>query len=268
MNMTNQQSFDDNDVVLEVDGLDVYRSNSKVVENASFSIHRGDYVGIIGPNGGGKTTLLLSILGEIPVDKGHIKMFGEPSHKFSQWDKVAYIPQNAMDFDHFFPLSVKELVSLGRVRRSNLFRSLNSKDWGKIDEAIEFMGLSELSERRIGQLSGGQKQRAFVAKALVRDPELLFLDEPISGMDFESQEKFYKMLSNLNTQRNITIMVVSHDLTAVFCRMSRVICVNHNVHDSLIEPDTDPNNILKKVYGEHFHFVFHDHKCKGEFNGV
>ncbi|RQD92926.1 ABC transporter, partial [Methanosalsum natronophilum] len=70
------------------------------------------------------------------------------------------------------------------------------------------------------------------------------------------------------TQRNITIMVVSHDLTAVFCRMSRVICVNHNVHDSLIKPDTDPNNILKKVYGEHFHFVFHDHKCKGEFNGV
>ena len=256
------------EVVLEVTDLDVSRSNTKVIEGATFSIYRGDYVGIIGPNGGGKTTLLLSILGEISSENGNIKLFGQPSHKFTQWEKVAYIPQNAIDFDHYFPLSVRELVSLGRVRRSNLFRRLNPKDWKKVDEAMDFMGISDLADRRIGQLSGGQKQRAFVAKALVRDPEILFLDEPISGMDFETQEKFYKMLSNLNSQKNMTILVVSHDLTAVFCRMSRVICVNHMVYDSLIEPGTDPNEILQKAYGEHFHFVFHSHTCQGDFNGV
>ncbi len=256
------------DTILKVNDLDVYRGNSKVIQEANFSIHRGDYVGIIGPNGGGKTTLLLSILGEIEHEKGSIELFGQNTGNFTQWDKVAYIPQNAIEFDDYFPLSVKELVSLGRVRRSNLFRRLNSKDFDKVNEAMDFMGISDLAHRRIGQLSGGQKQRAFVAKALVRDPEILFLDEPISGMDFETQEKFYMTLSNLNRHKKLTILVVSHDLTVVFCRMSRVICVNRKVHDSEIRPDLDPNDFLQKAYGDHFHFVFHSHSCHGDFNGV
>ncbi len=253
------------EAVLEVKNLDVYRSNSKVIESATFSVYKGDYVGIIGPNGGGKTTLLLSILGEISHEKGDIKLFGQNSANFTQWEKVAYIPQNAIEFDYYFPLSVKELVSLGRVRRSNLFRRLNSKDWEKVNDAMDFMGISNLANRRIGQLSGGQKQRAFVAKALVRDPEIIFFDEPIAGMDFETQEKFYKTLSNLNSQKKMTILVVSHDLAAVFCRMSRVICVNHKVYESDVSPDLDPNGFLQKTYGSHFHFVFHSHTCHGDF---
>ncbi|WP_321428933.1 metal ABC transporter ATP-binding protein [uncultured Methanolobus sp.] len=256
------------DIVLKVSNLDVYRGNSNIIREAGFSIHKGDYVGIIGPNGGGKTTLILSILGEIEHEKGSIELFGQDTASFTQWDKVAYIPQNAIEFDYHFPLSVKELVSLGRVRKSNLFRRLNSQDWDKVNEAMDLMGISDLANRRIGQLSGGQKQRAFVAKALVRDPEVLFLDEPITGMDFETQERFYKTLSNLNLHRKLTILVVSHDLTAVFCRMSRVICVNNKVHDSEIRPDLDPNDFLQQAYGEHFHFVFHDHKCQGDFNGA
>ncbi|HRU81757.1 MAG TPA: ATP-binding cassette domain-containing protein, partial [Candidatus Methanomethylicus sp.] len=118
---------------------------------------------------------------------------------------------------------------------------------------------------RVGQLSGGQKQRAFVAKALVRNPEIIFLDEPIAGIDAATQERFYQKMSDLNTARGITILMVSHDLAAVFCRMSKVICVNRGVNVSDISPDTDPNSVLREAYGEHFHFVYHRHECKGEF---
>ena len=127
------------------------------------------------------------------------------------------------------------------------------------------MGISEIANKRIGNLSGGQKQRTFVAKALVRNPEIIFLDEPVTGFDANTLEKFYKKLSDLNSKKEITIIIVSHDLSAIFCRMSKLICVNKDVYISKISKDTDPNNILKKVYGEHFHFVFHEHTCKGVF---
>jgi zinc transport system ATP-binding protein len=111
------------------------------------------------------------------------------------------------------------------------------------------MGLLDIGEKRVGQLSGGQKQRAFVAKALVRNPEIIFLDEPIAGIDAATQERFYQKMSDLNTARGITILMVSHDLAAVFCRMSKVICVNRSVNVSEIRPDTDPNSILRRLMG-------------------
>jgi zinc transport system ATP-binding protein len=252
--------------VLEVTDLEVYRSNSLAIENANFTINKGDYVGIVGPNGGGKTTLLLTLLNILPKSKGSIKLFGQNIESFSRWDKVAYVPQHAVNFDSQFPLSVKELVSLGRVNRSNLGRPLKHSDWEAVDEALEFMGMSDVADRRIGQLSGGQKQRVFVAKALVRNPEIILLDEPIVGVDAHTQEKFYKKLSDLNQKKGITVMLVTHDLTAVFCRMSKVMCVNRIVNVSDITKDLKPEKVLQQVYGEHFHFVFHDHECERIFD--
>jgi zinc transport system ATP-binding protein len=127
------------------------------------------------------------------------------------------------------------------------------------------MGLTDVADRRIGQLSGGQKQRVFVAKALARKPELIFLDEPIVGVDSNAQEKFYQKLSDLNSQRQTTILIVTHDLTAVFCRMSKVLCINKKVEVAQITDDLDANLLLKRAYGEHFHFVFHKHECRGVF---
>ncbi len=259
---------DNDNPVLEVRDLDVSRGNFKVIEKASFSINRGDYVGIVGPNGGGKTTLLLSMLGQIHRDGGQVKLLGQEIDQFKDWGKVAHVPQDAVNFDNNFPLTVRELVSQGRVGRANLGRRLSEADWNKVDESLELLGITELADRRIGNLSGGEKQRAFVARALVRDPEIIFLDEPLSGVDAETQEKFYMVLSNLNQKRRITLMVVSHDLTAVFCRMSRVICVNRYVYDSELDVNKDPNVLLRKAYGEHFHFVFHKHNCQGVFDGT
>ena len=251
--------------VLEVSNLHVSRSNSVVIEDANFTIHQGDYVGIVGPNGGGKTTLLLALLNIIPRNKGTIRLFGKNIESFTSWEKVAYVPQHAVNFDPHFPLTVRELVALGRVNRSNLGRTLKRKDWESVDEALKFMGIFDIADRRIGQLSGGQNQRVFVAKALVRKPEIILLDEPVVGVDARTHERFYKKLSDLNIKKGITILLVTHDLTAVFCRMSKVLCMNQWVNVAEITEDFEPEEVLRKAYGEHFHFVFHKHECERVF---
>jgi zinc transport system ATP-binding protein len=251
---------------LEAENLDISRGNELVVQNANFKIFSGEYVGIIGPNGGGKTTLLLGILGTLKPDKGVIRILGSDSREFKQWERIAYVSQNAVNFESSFPMTVREMVSLGRVGRHNLGRKLSTEDWKAVDEHIQLLGLEDLAGKRIGQLSGGQKQRVFVAKAMVRNPEILFLDEPIAGVDPETQEAFYKKLSDLNASKGVTIIIVSHDLTAVFCRMSKVLCVSREVNVTEIGEDFEPTEILRKAYGEHFHFVYHKHECRGEFH--
>lgn len=253
-------------VVLEIQHVDIVRSKDLVVEDASFSIEQGDYVGVVGPNGGGKTTLILAILGFLPIKKGSIQLFSQNINTFSAWERIAYVSQGATYFDSNFPLTVNELVALGRIQRTNIGRPLKKIDWEAVDESLQLMDIQDLASRRIGDLSGGQKQRVFIAKALVRNPEILILDEPVAGIDATSLENFYKQLSDLNQQKNLTILIVSHDLSAVFCRMTKLLCVNKKVYLSDITKESDPNVILKKVYGEHFHFVFHKHECKGDFH--
>ena len=226
--------------ILELQNVDVARSGDLVIQNANFTIQTGDYVGLVGPNGGGKTTLILSLLNFLPRTKGTIRLFGIDIDKFSAWEKVAYISQTATSFDNKFPLTVRELVSLGRIKKRNVARRFTHEDWNAVDDSITFMGLAEVAHKRIGQLSGGQKQRVFVAKALARNPEIIFLDET-------------------------TILLVTHDLTSVFCRMSKVMCVNKQVEVAQITEELDPNALLKRAYGEHFHFVFHKHECRGVF---
>jgi zinc transport system ATP-binding protein len=251
--------------VIEVDELTIERSHAIVVENASFDIHKGDYIGMVGPNGGGKTTLLKAMLGIIPFKSGRVKLYNQDIGQFRGWDRIAYLSQNAINFDEQFPLSVRELVSLGRISRGKIARRMNSQDREIVDRTMEFLGISHLSGKRIGQLSGGQKQRIVLAKALVREPSLVILDEPVSGVDADTQEKFYKMLSDLNLERGITILMVSHDLAAVFCRMSHIMCVNRYVRTSAITSDLDPNPMLKETYGDHFQFAYHLHDCRGLF---
>lgn len=251
--------------ILEVKSLDVNRNGARVIEDANFSIAKGDYVGVVGPNGGGKTTLLSTILSFLPPEKGSIRLFGQDISQFSAWQKVAYVSQNATSFEDQFPLTVRELVSLGCIKKGKLGRRFTPEDWKIVDDNLEFMGLSDVANRRIGQLSGGQKQRMFVAKALAHNPELILLDEPIVGVDSNAQEKFYKKLSDLNIERKTTIMIVTHDLASVFCRMSKVMCINRNVEVASIGPELDANMMLKRAYGEHFHFVFHRHECEGVF---
>ena len=251
--------------IIEVRDLALERGKDMVLEDVSFTVEEGAYVGIVGPNGGGKTSLLLAMLGQLPLVRGEIKLFGKPIDRFDEWTRLAYVSQSAINFDPAFPLTVRELVGLGRVTRKNLGRRLTGDDWLRVDASLDYMSISDISDKRIGQLSGGQKQRVFVAKALVRDPELILLDEPVAGVDASTQERFYQKLSDLNTDMGMTILIVSHDLSTVFCRMSHVMCVHREVDYSLITEDLEPDTVLKPAYGEHFHFVFHEHRCEGVF---
>lgn len=255
----------DKQPVIEVSGVSITRSGERVIEDATFTVNQGDFIGIVGPNGGGKTSLLKAALGLLTRDAGVITLFGTPIEQFRDWSRVAYVGQDSINFDQNFPLSVRELVGLGRISRENIGRRLGADDWKRVDEMLKFMGISDLSDKRIGKLSGGQKQRVFVAKAMVREPDVLLLDEPVSGVDAETHERFYMKLSNLNAQKGTTILDVSHDLSSVFCRMNRVICVNRKVNLANISDEISFTTALKKAYGDHFHFVFHQHLCEGIF---
>ena len=249
---------------IKAEGLQIRRGGSAVIENASFSILQGDFAGIVGPNGGGKTTLVQGLLGLLPLAKGEVWLYGTRLHEFRSWEKVGYISQDATSFDEKFPLTTRELVGIGLVSGKTMGRPLRSSMWERVDRELEFMGIADLAGRRIGELSGGQRQRMVVARALVRDPELLVLDEPERGMDASALERFYGKLSELHRERKVTIVVVSHDLSTVFCRMSKVLCVNRVVYSSCVDGHQE-EDVLKKVYGEHFHFVYHEHECTERF---
>lgn len=254
--------------IIEVENLTVTRNGRKIIEDATFNVEPKAYMGVVGPNGGGKTTLMHAILGVLPAESGSIKIMGVPLEDFEDWNQVAFVSQDSINFDDKFPLTVRELVGLGRINKQNLGRPLKRQDWEAVDETLSFMGINDLANRRIGQLSGGQKQRVFVAKAIVRDPKILILDEPASGIDPEAQERFFKILANLNAKHGTTILMVSHDLASVFCRMNYVMCINKQVNTSPITVDSDPNDVLRKAYGPHFTFVFHEHTCEGVFDDV
>jgi zinc transport system ATP-binding protein len=247
---------------IDVRDVSIVRDGDRVIKGADFTVEEGDYVGMVGPNGGGKTTLVNAILGVLPLDSGEISLFGESLRSFRDWKRVGYVSQDATDFDENFPMTVRELVALGRVRREILGRPLGSDDWEMVDRAMGLMGITDIRKRRVGHLSGGQKQRVFVAKALVRRPDLLILDEPVTGVDLNTQEEFYGLLGNVNREQGTTILMISHDLATVFCQMSKVVCVNRDVHASPITPELDEGALLRKVYGDHFTFVFHEHQCQ------
>jgi zinc transport system ATP-binding protein len=250
--------------IIRVENLDVRRGGAVAIEKAGFSVERGDFVGIVGPNGGGKTTLVQAVLGLLPRSRGEIWLYGVRLHEFRDWEKVGYISQDATNYDEKFPLTVRELVGIGLVSGKNTGRPLRAADWKRVDEELQFMGIADVSAKRVGELSGGQRQRVVVARALVRRPELLVLDEPERGMDAQALERFYGKLSELHRERGTTVLVVSHDLSTVFCRMSRVLCVNRVVYSSSVDGHTE-EDALKKVYGEHFNIVYHRHECKGDF---
>lgn len=249
---------------IRVENLEVKRAGAVVIEKAAFTIEKGDFVGIVGPNGGGKTTLVQAMLGLLPRSKGEIWMYGVRLHEFRDWEKVGYISQDATNFDEKFPLTVRELVGIGLVSGKNTGRPLRAADWKRVDEELQFMGIADVSAKRVGELSGGQRQRVVVARALVRKPDLLVLDEPERGMDATALERFYGKLSELHRERGTTVLVVSHDLSTVFCRMSRVLCVNKVVYSSCVDGHTE-EEVLKKVYGEHFNIVYHRHECREDF---
>lgn len=192
-----------------------------VLEDVTFSLERGEFLGIIGPNGGGKTTLLKLLLGILKPDRGTIRVLGQEPHAASH--RVGYVPQNA-GFNRPFPISVMEVSLMGRLSMSKMGKRYTREDREKVREALERVGMWEYRDRPIGKLSGGQRQRVFIARALSTDPEILFLDEPTAGVDTEFQTHIYDFLEALN--REVTIVVITHDIGVISSYMKSVACLN------------------------------------------
>ncbi|HEY0579233.1 MAG TPA: metal ABC transporter ATP-binding protein, partial [Candidatus Nitrosocosmicus sp.] len=199
---------ENNDKIVTIKNLNL-RSNSDIIlEDVSFEIKKGDFLGIIGPNGAGKTTLFKCMLGLNKDYSGTIKLFNMDIKKESKdiYKKIGYIPQSN-NFDPRFPATVKEIINLGTIGKQ-----ISNE---KMENLLELTGISEYLNKRIGDLSGGQQQRVMITKALIHEPELLILDEPATAIDANILKLFYKLLTKLNKEKNITIIWSSHDLDAV-----------------------------------------------------
>ncbi|ABB23030.1 metal ABC transporter ATP-binding protein [Pelodictyon luteolum] len=209
------------DPVIASEGLMVRLGGVDVLKGLSLSVYEGDFIGIVGPNGGGKTTLLRCILGLVRPSSGSIRVFG--GRPGASPGRIGYVPQRLF-FDRDFPLDVAGLVLMGRLSRKRLLERYGTADRLKVDEVLELTGLSAIRRRAVGALSGGELQRALIARALAGDPELLLLDEPTASVDPDMKMSVYDLLDQL--RRRMTIMLVSHDIGAISRRVTRVACLN------------------------------------------
>ncbi|MEP7167176.1 MAG: metal ABC transporter ATP-binding protein [Candidatus Woesebacteria bacterium] len=245
--------------LIKVDNLSFRYGSENVLENVSFDIHAGEFVGIIGPNGSGKTTLLKLLLGLLPTQQGSIQIFGKSVQIGTYGKYVGYIPQKVTQSETRFPITVREVVALGRVHPDRILQPLGTKDKKLISEAISAVELSDFSNRLLSELSGGQQQRVFIAKALASEPKLLILDEPTVGIDVQSQETFYRLLSSLNKDKGLTIVIVSHDVDVVMNEVTTVLCLNKTLiyHGN---PKTFlKEEYLEQLYGKNRRFIIHGH---------
>ena len=240
--------------VIELAGF-AYNPGEPALANLNLSIMPGEYVGVIGPNGGGKTTLMKLLLGLLTPQTGEISLFGTPLASFREWHKIGYVPQRFGGGDFKLPITVEEVVAFG-ARGSN-----TSVDAGKasIAQGLAQVGMESFAKRRLSELSGGQQQKVFIAKALASQPEILILDEPTAGVDVQAQDDFYQLLASLNKTRGLTIILVSHDIDVVVNEVSKLACINealvyHGRPKDFIEKD-----YITKLYGKTRKFILHGH---------
>jgi zinc transport system ATP-binding protein len=212
--------------IFEVKNLTFRVREHTILENISFEIFSGEYIAIIGPNGGGKTTLIRILLHLEKPSSGEIKIFGKPIEEFREWYKIGYVPQRATLVDETFPATVEDIVNMGRIARRGVFAGMSSEDREKVHDAMVKMDIVDLKERMVGTLSGGQRQRVMIARALASSPKILILDEPNTGVDIVSQQRFYELLARLNKEENITILFITHDIGVIADDIGRLFTIN------------------------------------------
>jgi zinc transport system ATP-binding protein len=211
--------------IVEINDLWFSFNGRPVLRNVNLNIQEKEFLALIGPNGGGKTTLLKLMLGLLLPDKGQVRVFGKPPHVVSQ--RIGYVPQE-MGMNRRFPVSASDVVLMGRLKSRKGWSRYSEEDKAIAQTAMERLGIWDLRHRRIGELSGGQRQRVFIARALVTEPEILLLDEPTANVDAKGQSDVYAMLRELNEK--ITVVVVSHDAMVLSAYIKSVACVNRHVH--------------------------------------
>lgn len=240
--------------LLEVNNLSFSYGENKVLDNISFSIEEGDYIGIIGPNGSAKSTLLKLVLGLLKPNSGEIKLLDKDINKFDDFESVGYISQNVRDFNKMFPGTVEEIVSLNL--KNKLF---GKKNKNKVEEVLKIVDMYDFKDRKIGNLSGGQKQRVFIARAILNNPKILFMDEPLVGVDIESQKNFYEIMDKLNKKYNMTLVMISHDIDIIIEKANKLLLLDDG---KIYTHDTATCNCMERIeeiYGNSMNLLLQKH---------
>ncbi len=246
--------------IIEVDNLNFGYNGSLILKNISFSVEKGDFLGIIGANGSGKSTLVKLLLKILTPLSGEMKLLGTNLDEFKRWDKIGYVSQKANSFNGSFPATVEEVVGANLFSHIGLFKLPKKKHKEQIFKALEKVDMQDYGKRLIGNLSGGQQQRVFIARVLVSDPEIMFLDEPTVGIDAKSEEAVYCLLARLNKELGLTVVMVTHDISAITIHANKLICLGENglfIHDPKEEMTAE---FVTEIYG--YGVNLHLHDCK------
>jgi zinc transport system ATP-binding protein len=238
---------------LTLENVSFYYGTQPVLENVTFSIADGESVCVVGPNGGGKTTLVKLILGLMSPNSGEIRVYGESPKAARR--RIGYMPQHLL-YDPLFPVTARDIVLMGRLRRGGIrgvFGWPDAEDRRAAQDALRQVGMLEFANRPFSALSGGQRQRVLIARALAGRPDLLLLDEPTSNVDSLVEARLLDLLRELN--QRMTIVMVTHDLGFVSEMVEKVVCVNRRV---VVHPTSDiSGEIIHDIYGGHVRMVQH-----------
>jgi len=245
--------------IFNIKNLNFNVKNQSVLSNISLDIFAHEYIAIIGPNGGGKTTLIRMLLGLEKPTSGDIKIFGKKFKDFKDWHKIGYVPQRASHVDSSFPATVLDIVKMGRTSKKSFFSTFSDIDKELVYDAMIKMDVLNLKDKMIGTLSGGQRQRVMIARALASKPEILILDEPNTGVDMVSQKSFYALLRKLNKEEGITIVFITHDIGVIADDIARLFTINQKAIICNNPKQTLSCQEMSELYGIDAHLL-HNHK--------
>lgn len=233
--------------IADIVNLDFAYGPQLVLKHINLPIEQGSLLGVIGPNGGGKTTLIRLLLGQHEPTRGSIRIDGlTPRQAVAQGDRIGYLPQ-AYALPRDFPITVRQVVRLGLAGKTGMLRNHAPDDLRFVEWLIERVGLADLADRPAGEISGGQQQRTLIARALAPRPKLLLLDEPTTGIDPSGQQRFVQFLLDLKRELGLTVVLVSHDLRVVTSMADRIACLNVTLHYHDV-PERLDEDVVHRVF--------------------
>lgn len=245
--------------IFDVSSLRLEINSQTILDSVSLKIFAGEYDAIIGPNGGGKTTLVRLLLGLEKPTSGSIKIFGKNISEFKEWHKIGYVPQRASHVDAAFPATVLDVVKMGRTAKRGFFARYSEQDASCVEDAMRKMDVLDIKEKMIGTLSGGQRQRVMIARALASKPEVLILDEPNTGVDVASQKRFYELLRLLNRDENLTILFITHDVGVIVDDIKRLFTINRKLLTCNNPKEAISCEDMSRLYGMDAHLLSNHH---------
>ncbi|MCX7857329.1 MAG: metal ABC transporter ATP-binding protein [Deltaproteobacteria bacterium] len=247
-------------VVVSVEDVHFRYNSEDVLKDVSFELRKGEYLGIVGPNGSGKTTLLKIMLGYFKPTSGKVEIFGESPWTLKRKDLIGYLPQVTPVRSLIFPATVKDVVLMGLLSKKRFPRVITKKDVERAEEILSVMRIIDLKNRHVGELSGGERQKVFLCRALIHEPSLLVLDEPVTALDPESREEFYRILMELNREKEITIIMVTHDMGEIGNYATKLLYLDRKVvFFGSLEKFCESRE-MTEYFGEHAqHIICHRH---------